>query len=118
MLTNPENMISQKKSLVLKFEESHFEPAINLLIAPLLGNLDQADFHSHNIFDNDEDGKNTHSSENLDNTYEFHKNTHQVPHDETKTMKTIIKKIINMMCLLNLFCVDKEYQETPEHNVR
>ena len=36
MLTNPGNMIPQKKLLALKFEYSHFEPLINSLLAPFL----------------------------------------------------------------------------------
>ena len=87
-------MVSQKKLLVLKFEDFYFEPAINSLITPLLDKLDLPDCHSCNIFDNDEDSQKTHSSKNLDKTFEFFKNIYQVPHNEIATMKIIIKKIL------------------------
>ena len=50
-----------KKILLLKFENSHFEPVINSQITTLLGHVYLPDFHRHNIFDELKSVKKKHS---------------------------------------------------------
>ena len=63
-----------KKLLVLKFEYSHFEPAINTQIKKLFEHSDLPECFSWNIFDEWKFGNKIYSPENVDKTCEFYKN--------------------------------------------
>ena len=105
---NPLNRKSQKKLLVLKFEDSHFEPVINSQIKALLGNSDLPECFSHNIFNEWKFWKKFYSPENMDKTHEFYKNIDQGPNSEAETVKITIEKIIKMMHSFNLSYVERE----------
>ena len=91
ILMYPAKMISQKKLLTLKFEYLHVEPLINSLLTTFCA-LEFPECHSHNIFDDDDDGKKIYSVHDMKNTLEFHTNIYQLPHNETVSIKIKIKK--------------------------
>ena len=67
-----------KKLLMIKFEDLHFEPVINLQITTLLVHAFLLECYSYNISDEWKFGKKTHSPTNMDKTYEYTKISNKI----------------------------------------
>ena len=91
MHANPAEMISDKKLFVVMYERKHVEQVIYSLLSSF--GLILLEYHSHNIFDDVEDGNKIYSVENMDKTLEFHTKICKVNQNKYETIKIKMKKI-------------------------
>ena len=67
--------------------------------------------HSHNIFDDVEDGNKTNSIEIIDEKLEFHTKISKVHHNNHETIKIKMKNTIRMMYPFDLSCIDEKIEK-------